>query len=39
MEDNEGIKAFGDKYHEYIKKVPMWNFFKWLKSRLTNVST
>ena len=38
-EDNEGIKAFGDEYYEYIKKVPMWNFFKWLKARLRNVST
>jgi len=27
-EENEGIKAFGDEYSEYMKKVPMWNFLK-----------
>ena len=34
-EDNEGIKAFGNDYYEYIKIVPMWNFAKGLKARPT----
>ena len=25
------IKKFGDEYKEYMKKVPMWNFFKGLR--------
>ena len=29
-EDGEGVKAFGDEYSEYMKKVPMWNFVKGL---------
>ncbi len=27
------IKKFGDKYKKYMKKVPLWNFFKGLKRR------
>ncbi len=27
VEDNYNIKKFGREYIEYMKKVPMWNFF------------
>jgi len=33
-EDDEGIKAFGDNYYGYMKKVPMWNFLQGLSSYL-----
>jgi len=30
-EDDYNIEKFGDSYEEYMKRVPMWNFFKRLK--------
>jgi protein-S-isoprenylcysteine O-methyltransferase Ste14 len=34
VEDNYNIKKFGREYIEYMKKVPMWNFFSgMLKNR------
>lgn len=32
-EDFYNIKKFGDEYREYMKRVPMWNFFKNLFKR------
>ena len=30
-EAEHNVKKFGDKYKEYIKKVPMWNIFKGIR--------
>jgi len=30
-ETEYNMKKFGDEYKEYMKKVPMWNFFKGLR--------
>ncbi len=30
-EDDYNIEKFGDGYEEYMKRVPMWNFFKGLR--------
>ncbi|MFZ2054447.1 MAG: isoprenylcysteine carboxylmethyltransferase family protein [Candidatus Aminicenantales bacterium] len=30
-EDEFNIRKFGDRYQEYMKKVPMWNIFKGLR--------
>jgi len=32
-EDEFNLKKFGNSYREYMTRVPMWNFFKKLKSR------
>ena len=32
-EDEYNIKKFRDSYMEYMKKVPMWNIFKGLRSK------
>lgn len=29
-EDKLNLRKFGDRYQEYMKKVPMWNVFKGL---------
>jgi len=31
-EEKENLEKFGDNYKEYMKKVPMWNIFKRLRS-------